>query len=84
MGEEDGQLVCRGCGTVVNDSNMVSEVLFGASAHGAQTVQGTHVGADQTFARSSMLMKTRAAGGMDTREITEATGEERSLSFEDF
>lgn len=79
VGEEDGQLVCRGCGTVVNDSNMVSEVLFGASSSGAHMVHGAHVGADQTFARSAVTMRIRAAGGMDSREITEATGWQKAL-----
>ena len=75
VGEEDGQLVCRGCGTVVNDSNIVSEIMFGETSSGKQMVQGGHVGADQSYARSSQPMNRRVAGGIDTREITEATGE---------
>lgn len=75
VGEEDGQLVCRGCGTVVNDSNMVSEVTFGASTNGTHVLHGTHVAADQTFARSGGAGRGRVSGQMDSREITEATGE---------
>ena len=81
VGEEDGQLVCRGCGTVINDSNIVSEVLFGESSNGAHMVHGSYVGADQSFARSATLMKTRVGGGMDTREMTEATGKRRLCFF---
>lgn len=74
VGEEDGQMVCRGCGTVVNESNMVSEVVFGASSTGANVLHGAFVGADQTFARPAGSRGGRAAGGMDSREVTEATG----------
>lgn len=77
VGEEDGQLVCRGCGTVVNDSNIVSEVMFGETSSGKQMVQGGHVGADQSYARSSQPMNHRTGGGLDSREMTEATGERR-------
>lgn len=75
VGEEDGQLICRGCGTVVNDSNMVSEVMFGLSSTGGHIAHGAHVGADQSFARSAMSMRARAAGGMESREVTDANGE---------
>lgn len=75
VGEEDGQLVCRGCGTVVNDSNIVSEVLFGASSSGAQVVHGSYVGADQAYARSNRTMNNRVGGGLDGRAVTEGTGE---------
>lgn len=78
VGEEDGQLVCRGCGTVVNDANMVSEVTFGASLNGAHVLHGTHVAADQTFARSGGVGRGRVSGQMDSREMTEATGRSRS------
>lgn len=83
VGEEDGQLVCRGCGTVVNDSNMVSEVTFGASNNGAHVLHGTHVAADQTFARSGGAGRGRVSGQMDSRDITEATGRSRLPSSAD-
>lgn len=81
VGEEDGQLVCRGCGTVVSDSNMVSEVTFGALASGAHVLHGTHVGADQTYARTAGGARGRAGGGLDSREITEAAGKWLSATF---
>lgn len=82
VGPEDGQLVCRGCGTVVNDSNMVSEVVFGASGNGATLLHGAHIAADQTFARSTGV-RMNGGGAMDSREITEATGKSRLISVED-
>lgn len=81
VGEEDGQLVCRGCGTVVSDSNMVSEVTFGALASGAHVLHGAHVGADQTYARTAGGARGRAGGGLDSREITEAAGKWLSAMF---
>lgn len=83
VGEEDGQLVCRGCGTVVNDSNMVSEVTFGASLNGAHVLHGTHVAADQTFARSGGAGRGRVSGQMDSRDVTEAAGKSRLASCVD-
>ena len=50
--EDDGQKVCSGCGTVVSDANIVSEITFGESSSGAAIVQGTFVGADQSHGRS--------------------------------
>ena len=47
---EDG--ICHGCGMVVDDSNIVSEVQFGESSSGAAVVQGSYLGADQGGARS--------------------------------
>ncbi|KZF19716.1 hypothetical protein L228DRAFT_233856 [Xylona heveae TC161] len=69
----DDKRVCTTCGTVVSDSNIVSEVTFGETSAGAAVVQGSYVGADQSHARS-MGGGFRRAGGLDSREITEANG----------
>lgn len=70
--EDDGQKVCSGCGTVVSEANIVSEVTFGESASGAAIVQGSFVGEDQTHVRSHGPGFQR--GGMESREITEQNG----------
>ncbi|KAN0083127.1 hypothetical protein V8E54_002215 [Elaphomyces granulatus] len=70
--EDDGQKVCSGCGTVISETNIVSEVTFGESASGAAIVQGTFVGADQSHSRSSGPGLQR--GDMGSREITEQNG----------
>lgn len=72
--EEDGLYICRGCGTVVSESNIVSEVTFGETSSGAAVVQGSYVGADQSHARNSMGGNLKRAGGLDSREITDANG----------
>lgn len=71
--EDDGQKVCAGCGTVVSEANIVSEVSFGESASGAAIVQGTFVGEDQSHVRSYGPGFQRG-GGMESRELTEQNG----------
>ncbi|KAL1960923.1 hypothetical protein VTO42DRAFT_5907 [Malbranchea cinnamomea] len=71
--EDDGQKVCSGCGTVISEANIVSEVTFGETSSGAAIVQGTFVGADQTHGRSTGPGFQRG-GGMESREITEQNG----------
>jgi hypothetical protein len=61
--------VCHNCGTIVDDSNIVSEVQFGESSSGAAVVQGSFVSADQGGAKS-MGPAFRRAGGMEDREGT--------------
>ena len=73
VGEEDGQIICRGCGTVISESNIVSDIQFTETSSGGHLMIGQHVGADQAFARGS-LAGLRSAGGMTGREITEASG----------
>ncbi|KAJ5692844.1 Transcription factor IIIB 70 kDa subunit [Penicillium macrosclerotiorum] len=71
--EDDGQKVCSGCGTVISESNIVSEVTFGESSSGAAVVQGTFVGEGQTHVRSYGPGFQRG-GGMESREMTEQNG----------
>ncbi|KAJ5541258.1 hypothetical protein N7494_006334 [Penicillium frequentans] len=71
--EEDGQKLCTGCGTVIAETNIVSEVTFGESSSGAAVVQGTFVGEGQSHTRSFGPGFQRG-GGMESRELTEANG----------
>ncbi|KAM5448016.1 transcription factor TFIIIB subunit brf1 [Microsporum audouinii] len=71
--EDDGQKVCAGCGTVISESNIVSEVTFGEASSGAAIVQGTFVGADQSHGRSFGPGFQRG-GRIESREITEQNG----------
>lgn len=71
--DDDGSKVCTGCGTVISESNIVSEVTFGESSSGAAVVQGTFVGEGQTHTRSFGPGFQRG-GGMESREMTEAAG----------
>jgi transcription factor IIIB subunit 2 len=61
--------ICHNCGTIVDDSNIVSEVTFGESSNGAAVVQGSFVSADQGTAKS-LGPAFRRAGGMEDREST--------------
>lgn len=69
--EDDGQKVCSGCGTVVGEANIVSEVTFGETSTGAAVVQGSFVGEGQTHVRSYGPGFQR---GVESREITEQNG----------
>jgi transcription factor IIIB subunit 2 len=71
--EDAGVKVCSGCGTVISESNIVSEVTFGESSSGAAVVQGSFVGEDQTHVRSYGPGFQRG-GAMESREMTEQTG----------
>lgn len=71
--EDEGQKVCSGCGTVISESNIVSEVTFGETSSGAAVVQGAFVGSDQTHVRSFGPGYHRG-GGMESREVTESLG----------
>ncbi|KAK0636995.1 Brf1-like TBP-binding domain-containing protein, partial [Bombardia bombarda] len=55
---------CQDCGQVADDSNIVSEVMFGESSNGAAIVQGSYMAADQGGVRSQGgLAFRRVAGG---------------------
>ena len=72
--EEDGKLVCISCGNVLQEMHIVSEIQFNENAGGAATVQGSHVGADQSRARAPGGQRLKMSGGMDSSEITNANG----------
>ena len=74
VASEGGHLLCRNCGTVIREENITSEIVFGESSNGAAVVQGAFLGADQSYSRISAPGGSKIAGGMDSREITEANG----------
>ena len=70
--EEDGKWICRDCGTVTDESNMVSELSYGLATGGQHVVHGYHVGAVETRARrGDVLDKNRL---YSSREMTKAHG----------
>lgn len=72
--------ICHNCGTIVDDSNIVSEVTFGESSNGAAVVQGSFVSADQGTAKS-LGPAFRRAGGMEDRESTIREGKRPPVPF---
>lgn len=44
--QAQGQTYCAGCGIVLEENTIVSEVTFGESSTGAAVLQGSYVGAD--------------------------------------
>ena len=74
VGEDDGKLVCRNCGFVLQEVQITQEVTFGETSSGAAVVQGVYLGANDENARNSALGNSKLAGGMDSRQITERNG----------
>ena len=70
--EEDGKTICRNCGTVIDELNVVSDLIFGLATGGQHVVHGYHVGAGETHARrGDVLDKNRL---YSSREMTKAHG----------
>ena len=74
MGEDDGKLICRSCGFVLQDAQITQELTFGEASNGAAVVQGVFVGANDETARNPAIGAVRVAGGMDSRQVTERNG----------
>lgn len=70
----DDKRICVSCGTVVNESNIVSEVTFGEAASGAAILQGSYVGADQSHARSAPGGMFKRAEGSNSRDVRNSNG----------
>lgn len=64
--------VCRTCGRVADDSNIVAEVQFGESSTGAAIVQGSYMGADQGGVRPLGPVARFMAGHSREKSINEA------------
>ena len=70
--EEDGKTICRNCGSVIDELNVVSDLIFGLATGGQHVVHGYHVGAGETHARrGDVLDKNRL---YSSREMTKAHG----------
>jgi transcription factor IIIB 90 kDa subunit len=68
--EDNGQLVCFSCGTIVSDSVIVNDVTFGEAPSGAALVQGTTVHEGQRYAKSAGT--TFRHGGRTAEDAAEA------------
>lgn len=72
FGEEEGNLVCQECGTVISEGNIVSEVQFAETSAGGHLQLGSYVGTDQAHAANGLVGLRHSGAG--SRDITEATG----------
>ena len=73
--EDEGTLICRTCGFILQESQITQELTFGEAANGAAVVQGVYVGANDETARSSGNFGPRFGGGMTSRQISERNGQ---------
>ncbi|KAL5113542.1 transcription factor TFIIIB subunit brf1 [Pleosporales sp. CAS-2024a] len=70
---DNGNTLCLECGTVHEESAIVSEVTFGETAGGAAMVEGGFIGENQRHA-NSMGGTMRGLGGMQSRDQAEMLG----------
>jgi transcription factor IIIB subunit 2 len=73
---EEGSTLCYSCGTVHQESAIVSEVTFGETAGGAAMVEGGFIGENQRHA-NSMGGTMRGLGGMQSRDQAEMLGRDQ-------
>ncbi|KNG49660.1 transcription factor tfiiib complex subunit brf1 [Stemphylium lycopersici] len=69
----DGTTMCYNCGTIHDESQIVSEVTFGETSGGAAIVEGGFIHANQRHA-NSMGGTMRGLGGMESREQAAMNG----------
>ncbi|KAF2815047.1 uncharacterized protein BDZ99DRAFT_566949 [Mytilinidion resinicola] len=72
--DTDGTHACMNCGTVITESEIVSEVTFGENSNGAAVVQGAFVGENQRHAKTMGPAFRRNGGTTESREQTEQKG----------
>lgn len=67
---------CTNCGTIVTESNIVSEVSFGENSSGAAVMQGQWVGENQGVARSDGPgFGNNMGSGGQSRRLTQDEGQ---------
>lgn len=74
IAEEEGHLICRGCGTVVQESNFSSEVTWADNPNGAAVVQGSFLGPNQTHARGATVKGHTIVNAEERRALRESEG----------
>lgn len=74
--------ICHGCGTVVDDSNIVSEITFGEDSRGGAAMHGTMVHEGQGSAHTMGTGRIPGADAGSSRDATIKEGEliQRSIS----
>ena len=72
--DDDGKLICRTCGFILQETQITQELTFGEAANGAAVVQGVYVGANDESARISGMAGPRFGSGMTSRQISERDG----------
>lgn len=75
LGEDNGYLVCQTCGTILQETNIVSDNTFIETGGGESMRAGVTVANDASRARVYDPVSARIAGGMSSRELSEANGE---------
>lgn len=69
LSSHNSSVYCQACGTVQEESQIVSDVTFGENSAGGAVVQGSYVSAGQSHVRSSNP-RFRSGGVGESREQT--------------
>lgn len=80
LDEDNGYLVCQDCGTIIQETNIVSDNTFIETGGGESMRAGVTVGNDASRARVYDPVGARIAGGMTSRELSEANGKISDLA----
>ena len=73
IGEEDGVVICRACGTVISETNIVSEVQFVETSTGGHVAIGSYLTNDQAHAAGGLAGLRHVGSG---RSHAEAIGKQ--------
>lgn len=76
---EDGKTICKDCGTVISEGNLVSEVTYGLASGGAHVVHGFHVAADAATSRRAAVYAD-SQRKTDSRAQTETAGQSPGIA----
>ncbi|KAL6718778.1 transcription factor TFIIIB subunit brf1 [Lecanora helva] len=71
--KEDGKYICSSCGTVIQEMDMIADLSFTLASGGQHYIQGSHVGANEAYARGDIANRDQAN---NSRIMTEIAGKE--------
>ncbi|KAL8777049.1 MAG: hypothetical protein Q9203_002835 [Teloschistes exilis] len=72
--DENGHLTCITCGTILQQTNIVSDTIFVESAGGDSIRTGQTVGAGESRARNYDTTASHLTGGMSSLDVSLANG----------
>lgn len=76
---EDSKNICKDCGTVISEDDMVTDVQYGLGSVGNHVIHGKHVGNDQAYNKEGDVFDRHRA--MDSEELTNMRGKDSRHSL---
>lgn len=69
---EDCKNICKDCGTVISEDDMITDMQYGLGAAGNHVIHGKHVGNDQAYNKDGDVFDRHRA--MSSEELTNMRG----------